>query len=82
MALLQNKTISGVAINGCYIKVRTVSGDKNNVSATLSFAANQSAEPIAMSDVNFTPLMDGGNFIAQAYEHIKTLPEYAGAIDC
>lgn len=27
----------------------------------------------------FVPNMDGGNFIAQAYAHLKTLPEFAGA---
>lgn len=26
--------------------------------------------------------IDGGNPIAQAYEHLKTLPEFAGATDC
>jgi len=26
--------------------------------------------------------LDGANPIAQAYEHLKTLPEFAGAIDC
>ena len=82
MALLQNKTINDVAINGCYIKVRAISGDKNSVTASVSFSANQSAETFAMGEVTFTPSMDGKNFIAQAYEHMKTLPEFAGAIDC
>jgi hypothetical protein len=26
--------------------------------------------------------LDGGNPIKQAYEHLKTLPEFAGATDC
>lgn len=26
--------------------------------------------------------IDGNNPIAQAYEHLKTLPEFAGATDC
>ena len=26
--------------------------------------------------------LDGKNFIAQAYEHLKTLPDFAGATDC
>ena len=82
MALLQNKIINDVAINGCYIKVRAVSGDKNSVTASVSFAANQSAEPFTMGEVTFVPSMNGGNFIAQSYEHMKTLPEFAGAVDC
>jgi hypothetical protein len=31
---------------------------------------------------SFVPNIDGGNFIAQAYAHLKTLPEFAGAADC
>ena len=30
----------------------------------------------------FTVDLNGKNFIAQAYEHLKTLPEFAGAVDC
>jgi hypothetical protein len=26
--------------------------------------------------------LDGANPIAQAYAHLKTLPEFAGAVDC
>jgi hypothetical protein len=31
---------------------------------------------------SFAPDLNGKNFIAQAYEHLKTLPEFAGATDC
>jgi hypothetical protein len=31
---------------------------------------------------SFVPNLNGANFIAQAYAHLKTLPEFAGAIDC
>jgi hypothetical protein len=30
----------------------------------------------------FAPNLDGPNFIKQAYEHLKTLPEFDGAVDC
>jgi hypothetical protein len=30
----------------------------------------------------FFPSLEGNNFIAQAYEHLKTLPEFEGAEDC
>ena len=32
--------------------------------------------------VSFTALLDGANFVRQAYDHLKTLPEFAGATDC
>ena len=31
---------------------------------------------------SFVVQVEGRNFIAQAYEHLKTLPEFAGATDC
>lgn len=82
MALLQNKTVNGVAINGCYIKVQSVSGNKDSVGATVTFSATSEDQPFHMEYVEFTPNLEGGNFIKQAYENIKSLPDFAGAIDC
>ena len=31
---------------------------------------------------NFIPVLDGQNFIAQSYEYLKALPEFADAVDC
>jgi hypothetical protein len=31
---------------------------------------------------SFAPNLTGKNFIAQAYDYLKTLPEFAGATDC
>ncbi len=33
-------------------------------------------------DHYFAPELDRENFIKQAYEHLKTLPEFEGAEDC
>jgi hypothetical protein len=33
-------------------------------------------------DASFVPDLGGSNFIHQAYLHLKTLPEFAGATDC
>ena len=82
MALLQNKTVNGVAINGCYIKVQNVSGDKNTISSTVIFSATSENQPFYMEYVEFTPNLEGGNFIKQAYDYLKSLPDFAGAIDC
>jgi hypothetical protein len=35
-----------------------------------------------MAYYKFAPNLDGANFIKQAYEHLKTLPEFSGATDC
>jgi hypothetical protein len=37
---------------------------------------------IYRDEFSFTPDLNGSNFIKQAYEYLKTLPEFAGATDC
>jgi hypothetical protein len=62
-----------------YIKVDRVSANKDSASADVSFTEG---EKKTSSSYTFKPNLDGGNFIKQAYEHLKTLPEFAGAQDC
>jgi hypothetical protein len=65
-----------------YIKVESVSGDKANVQATVTFKDDATDEQLMQKNYSFVPNMDSGNFIAQAYHYVKTLPEFAGATDC
>jgi hypothetical protein len=65
-----------------YIKVETVYGDKNNIRVLVTFKNQKTEEHLMHREYSFTPNLDAGNFIAQAYEHLKTLPEFSGAIDC
>jgi hypothetical protein len=64
-----------------YIKVQNVSGDKNNVNASVSFTDDN----IQFSKMyRFSALVNDGapNFIKQAYEYLKTLPEFENSEDC
>jgi hypothetical protein len=63
----------------CYIKVVSVTGLKDSASAQVSFASDK-ANGLKM--YSFVPNMEGKNFIAQTYEYLKTLPEFANATDC
>jgi hypothetical protein len=62
-----------------YIKVVFVSGNKTQIVANVNFK-NETFE--FNKQYEFAPNMDGGNFIAQAYNYLKTKPEFAGATDC
>jgi hypothetical protein len=62
-----------------YIKVERVNGAKDMVTADVTIASNDVRQ---MVHYKFIPNLDGANFIKQAYEHLKTLPEFAGATDC
>lgn len=62
-----------------YVKVETVSGTKSKASANVSFADGIKK---FIKTYNFKIDLDSGNYIAQAYKHLKTLPEFENAIDC
>jgi len=66
-------------LNGAYIKVVSTEGTKEKQRACVQIS---SGEKQISNFYEFTPTMSGSNFIAQAYEYLKTLPEFAGAVNC
>lgn len=62
-----------------YIKVAKMTGDKNK---QICYVHLIDGEGIIQQQYEFVPDMDGPNFIKQAYLYLKTLPEFAGAVDC
>lgn len=62
-----------------YIKVERVNGSKDFVTADVTMTADGVRQ---MVHYKFKPDLDGANFIKQAYLHLKTLPEFSGAVDC
>lgn len=85
MALTKDitKTISGfdgvVTAADCYIKVTHITGDKKLITFTAAFINKNSL--LDSTRYVFKPDMLGENFIKQAYIHLKTLPEFEGAVD-
>ena len=73
----------GLVAIKCHIKIKSIAGNKDGFVATVVFTKDTpDGEFIKIKDYCFTPSMEGKNFIAQAYENLKTLPEFAGATDC
>jgi hypothetical protein len=64
-----------------YIKVQSVQGDKSNVTALVVYSSEKCTFQKTFS-VPVSVESDASNFIKQAYEHLKTLPEFAGAANC
>ena len=65
----------------CYIKVQTISGTKLKIDFSISITSSTGA--IKYKSFYFSPSLTADtNFIAQAYDYLKTLPEFAGAVDC
>ena len=87
MALKKTMTLNDnfgeqIAFDETYVKVEDVGGTKENVSATVNIYKAKGGQFLFLFRTNFTPSMEGGNFIRQTYDHLKTLPEFAGAADC
>jgi hypothetical protein len=83
-AVVSDGTMSGaivdVSVNDTlYIKVERVSSTKDTGHAIVSLKGEKSQ---GLKDYEFQIDLNADNFIAQAYKHIKTLPEFVGAIDC
>lgn len=78
------KTVRGfdgeVVANDVYFKVSNISGDKYTISFLVTGVS--AGVQIYSADYVFEPDLDGDNFIKQAYEYLKTLPEFVDAIDC
>lgn len=63
----------------CYLKVETVSVSKQNATLNVSFKYSNG---ILFKNHYFDYDINGENPIKQAYLHLKTLPEFADAVDC
>ena len=86
MAIQKNVTLTSnfgdaQTFPNAYIKVARISGTKTTISAVIEIRKDAGGHLLHSESWIFEPSMSKGNFIAQAYEHIKTLPDYSGATD-
>lgn len=70
-----------VSTGDLYVKVNSVQADKTTVKATVDFLNLDKVGLVMSKSYEFLAEMNGSNFIAQTYEHLKTLPEFAGSTD-
>jgi hypothetical protein len=82
MALRKTINFKSIAVNDCYIKVWRIEGNKEQISFNVSYSANSNVDAFNGESYSCAYVLDGNNPIKQAYEHLKTLPEFAGSVDC
>ena len=86
MALSKNFTLQAynqdVVVPNAYLKVTHLSGNKESMQAIISIFTEKDGVVLSKFDTSFTPDLNVNNFIAQAYEHAKTLPEFSSAVNC
>lgn len=86
MAILMNtSTDSGITVNQAYARIDSLVGNKNNLSIYVNYyvsaeAANSGLPSFKQSSHDFIPNTED-RWDKQAYEFIKTLAEFNGAID-
>lgn len=79
---LKNNFGDDATFNEAYVKVENLIGNKLQLRIDVSVHKSQNEQVVDRKNYLFTPDLAGKNFIAQAYDYIKTLPEWAGATDC
>jgi hypothetical protein len=75
------KTGKNAVSVSAYIKIASIRGSKSNLNAEVNFSSKDIeftksySMPVSTED-------NSANFIKQAYEHLKTLPEFENSEDC
>lgn len=76
-------TEHGIDIDNVYVRVESVSiPSKETLVFLASFHAKQNFPPVCSRQYSCKHIADGDNAIKQAYEYLKTLSEFADAVDC
>lgn len=71
-----------VEFQDAYIKIERVDANKISGMAYVVICHGVSKKELKRDIQEFNVNLGGSNFIRQAYEHIKTLPDYIDGIDC
>lgn len=86
MALQMKKTVEvfgkEVVFDAAYLAIKQLHGGKDKQTLLLvSYDSAAKEHVIDEATYVFTPSMSGENFFKQAYQHLKTLPEFSTAGD-
>jgi hypothetical protein len=65
-----------------YSTVTTVQVERDTALAVVITKTKDGSQVLSTKEYRFPHDLDGGNSIEQAYEYLKSLPEFADATDC
>jgi len=71
-----------LSIPNVYIKVNQIKASKELAEATITYSVDGEVKETKGIVFNVDVADGSVNFIKQAYEYLKTLPEFSGAVDC
>ena len=81
MALSKTITFKGITVTDAYLKVWQISGDKSQIKFGLGYFSTANSEMFDSKTFEMAYDIDGENSIRQAYEYLKSLPDFADAGD-
>lgn len=70
-----------VGVPGTYVFINSVQGKDTVTAAVTVYKDNTKTVAVAQRTYQFVADMNGANFIKQAYDYMKTLPQFAGFTD-
>ena len=83
MAISKNIELgNGIKVDEAYIRVEYPSVTKDSINFHIRKYVASDKPFFSEEFVSAPYVLDGANPFIQAYEYIKTLPEYTDAIDC
>lgn len=84
MALSFNTVYKGLSAPNTYAVIGslTINPDKAGMSYMVLYKAAPDQQPYEAMSFNSEYDLEGFNPFKQAYEHLKTLPEFGGCTDC
>jgi len=77
----QNQFGEMSTLSNCYIRVGSFSGNKENVNFKIDVLSSDKTKSYLTETYSFAPQMNNENIVAQAYVHLKTLPDFSDAED-
>ncbi len=82
MALnIQKQTNFGITVPSCYSRVSSIVLTKKTLLISVDYYADVETNPFCTQSYSTEYNILGDNPLVQAYEHLKTLPEFADAED-
>lgn len=82
MALTKDLHYKGLLIKDAYIVITSFCGNKSKIQFIVAIRQRSDLEDIETYYRECDYNLSGGNVLEQAYNHLKTLPEFSDAVDC
>jgi hypothetical protein len=82
MALQNNIEYKGIVVEGSYIRINRFEGNKGTINFIVTYHKDSQSQPFNFKEFECSNNLNSGNIIEQGYMHLKTLPEFADAVDC